>query len=148
MANRSRHRLASELTIGVGNVLLTHITLHRFQAKLLPMAVEAGFAGIHGLEPWSMALAAIKAECGDKLILMGNADVRTLCGSDIASVRQEVRRGITEGGPNGFMLSSCNSIFPGMHPAAVREFFRVQAELIEGRIQSIKSNASIRLSAV
>ena len=31
------------------------------------------------------------------------------------------------------MLSSCNSIFPGMHPAAVSEFFRYQAELIEGR---------------
>ena len=101
-------------------------------AKLLPMAIEAGFAGIHGLEPWSMALAAIKVEYGAKLVLMGNANVRALCAPDIAAVRQEVRRCIAQGGPNGFMLSSCNSIFPGMHPAAVREFFRIQAELIEG----------------
>jgi uroporphyrinogen-III decarboxylase len=46
-------------------------------------------------------------------------------------VRREVRRCTADGGPSGFMLSSCNSIFPGMNPAAVREFFRYQAEWIE-----------------
>lgn len=100
--------------------------------KLLPFAVEAGFAGIHGLEPWSMSLAAVKAAYANKLILIGNADVRLLCESDIEAVRREVRRCIAEGGPSGFMLSSCNSIFTGMNPTAVREFFRYQAELIGG----------------
>ena len=46
-------------------------------ARLLPMAVEAGFAGIHGLEPWSMSLAETKAAYAGKLVLLGNADVRT-----------------------------------------------------------------------
>jgi uroporphyrinogen decarboxylase len=100
-------------------------------SKLLPMAVEAGFTGIHGLEPWSMSLAETKVGYAEKLVLLGNADVRVLCDPDIQVVRQEVRRCIAEGGPSGFMLSSCNSIFSGMNPTAVREFFRYQAELIE-----------------
>jgi len=100
-------------------------------ARLLPMAVEAGFTGVHGLEPWSMSLAETKAEYAGKLVLLGNADVRTLCDPDLEAVRREVRRCTAEGGLSGFMLSSCNSIFPGMNPAAVREFFRYQAELIE-----------------
>jgi uroporphyrinogen-III decarboxylase len=98
--------------------------------KLLPMAVEAGFAGIHGLEPWSISLAGTKAAYAGKLVLLGNADVRVLCEPDLEAVRREVRRCTAEGGPDGFMLSSCNSIFPGMHPEAVREFFRYQAEWI------------------
>jgi len=97
--------------------------------KLLPMAVEAGFAGIHGLEPWSMSLAAVKAEYGEKLALLGNADVRLLCGSDLEPVRAEVRRCVEQGGSSGYLFSSCNSIFSGMNPSAVREFFRYQAEL-------------------
>jgi len=122
-------RIAAELPVPViwhsdGNI-----------APLLPMAVEAGFAGVHGLEPWSMSLAETKAEYGQELALLGSADVRTLCTPDIAAVRQEVRRCVVEGGANGgFMLSSCNSIFSGMNPAAVREFFRYQAELIEGQL--------------
>ena len=100
-------------------------------ARLLPMAVEAGFAGVHGLEPWSMSLAETKAKYAGSLVLLGNADVRTLCAPDLGAVRREVRRCTAEGGPSGFMLSSCNSIFAGMNPAAVREFFRYQAEWVE-----------------
>jgi uroporphyrinogen decarboxylase len=99
-------------------------------ATLLPMAVEAGFAGIHGLEPWSISLSAVKAEYGGTLALVGNADVRVLCDADLDAVRSEVRRCLEVGGPGGYMLSSCNSIFAGMNPIAVREFFRYQAELI------------------
>ena len=120
-------RIAAELPVPViwhsdGNI-----------AKLLPMAVEAGFTGVHGLEPWSMSLAETQGAYAGKLVLLGNADVRTLCAPDLEAVRAEVRRCIAEGGPSGFMLSSCNSIFAGMHPAAVREFFRYQAELYLSR---------------
>lgn len=99
-------------------------------SRLLPMAVEAGFAGIHGLEPWSMSLATVKATYGETLALLGNADVRLLCAPDLEAVRAEVRRCLMQGGNGGYLLSSCNSIFAGMHPAAVREFFRCQAEMI------------------
>ena len=98
--------------------------------RLLPMAVEAGFAGIHGLEPWSMSLQDVKAQYGDKVALIGNADVRLLCESGVKAVQNEIRRCLEQGGDSGYMFSSCNSIFSGMNPAAVREFFRYQAELI------------------
>jgi hypothetical protein len=88
-------------------------------SKLLPMAVEAGFTGIHGLEPWSISLKKVKAQYGSQLVLCGNADVRLLCESDLAAVQNEVRRCLQEGGSSGFMFSSCNSIFPGMNPDAV-----------------------------
>jgi len=99
--------------------------------KLLPMAVEAGFTGIHGLEPWSMSLANIREEYGNSLTLLGNADVRLLCSKDLEAVRAEVRRCRMEGGNGAYMLSTCNSIFPGMHPDTVREYFRYSGEIAE-----------------
>ncbi len=99
--------------------------------RLLPMAVEAGFAGIHGLEPWSVSLKTVKADFGERLVLIGNADVRLLSNSDLGAVRNEVTRCRDEGGLGGFMFSSCNSIFPGLNPLAVREFFRCQSELLD-----------------
>jgi uroporphyrinogen decarboxylase len=100
--------------------------------KLLPMAVEAGFAGVHGLEPWSLSLRAVKAEYAGRLALIGNADSRLLCSSDVAAVKADIRRCLEEGGTGGYLFSSCNSIFPGMNAAAVRAFFAYQEEYIAG----------------
>jgi len=102
---------------------------------LLPMAIEAGFVGVHGLDPIAgMDLAAIKDGFGEELVLVGNADVRVLCGADLEAVRREVDRCAAEGGAGGgYMMASCNSIFEGMNPEAVAEFFRYEAEVISGR---------------
>jgi len=89
--------------------------------KLLPYAVKAGFIGVHGLEPPAgNRLDIINAEYGDRLILVGNLDVNILCENDLEAVGAEVRRCIEQGGRSGYMLSTSNSIFPGMNPAAVR----------------------------
>jgi uroporphyrinogen decarboxylase len=95
---------------------------------LLPMAIEAGFAGIHGLEPGAgMDLSKIKREFGRDLVLIGNVDVRILCDSDLDAVRREVDRCIEQGAPGGgFMVASCNSIFDGMNPNTVAEMFRYE----------------------
>ena len=77
-----------------------------------------------------MSLQDVKAQYGDKVALIGNADVRLLCESGVKAVQNEIRRCLEQGGDSGYMFSSCNSIFSGMNPAAVREFFRYQAELI------------------
>ncbi len=100
--------------------------------SLLPMAVEAGFVGVHGLEPAAgMNLAAIKREFGRDLALIGNIDVNVLCGSDMDAIRAEVERCMRQGAPGGgYMLATCNSIFQGMNPAAVAEVFRIEEELI------------------
>jgi uroporphyrinogen decarboxylase len=98
---------------------------------LLPMAVEAGFAGLHGLEPAAgMDLACIKREFGHDLVLIGNVDVRVLCGSDLDLVRAEVDRCLAQGAPGGgYMIASCNSIFEGLNPIAVAEMFRYEGQV-------------------
>ena len=93
--------------------------------KLLPLAVEAGFAGLHGLEPPAgNDLADIKKQYGEQLILIGNLDVNLLCKNDPEAVREDIRRCLKQGGKSGYMLSSSNSIFPGMNINAVQEYFR------------------------
>lgn len=98
--------------------------------SLLPMAVEAGFAGIHGLDPLAgMDLTQIKRDFPD-LVLIGNVDVRVLCAADLQAVRDEVDRCIAQGAPGGgYMLATCNSIFEGMNPRAVTELFRYEEQV-------------------
>jgi len=99
--------------------------------SLLPMAIEAGFVGFHGLEPAAgIELKPIKQVFGRDLLLIGNIDVRVLCDTDLDAVRNEVDRCLAQGSPNGgYMLATCNSIFAGMNPIAVAEMFRYEAEL-------------------
>lgn len=98
---------------------------------LLNGAVEAGFAGVHALEPAAgVDLGQVKRDYGDKLVLMGNVDVgMVLCRDDLQGVRKEVDRCMAqakEGG--GYMLSDSNSIHSGCSAAAVYEMFRYGKE--------------------
>jgi uroporphyrinogen decarboxylase len=99
--------------------------------RLLPFAVEAGFAGFHGLEPAAgMDLRRIKEEYGADLVLIGNIDIRVLFEPDLEAVRAEVDRCLEQGAPGGgYMLATCNSIFEGMNPLAVTEMFRYEREV-------------------
>jgi uroporphyrinogen decarboxylase len=99
--------------------------------RLLPFAVEAGFAGVHGLEPAAgMDLSWVKQEYATELVLIGNVDVRVLCDSDLKAVRAEVDRCLEQGAAGGgYMIATCNSIFEGMNPLAVREMFRYEGEV-------------------
>jgi uroporphyrinogen decarboxylase len=101
-------------------------------AQLLPMAVEAGFAGVHGLDPTAgMDLAATGEACGDALILVGNLDVRVLCNEDLAPVHAEVDRCLDQGtSSSGYMFATCNSIFSGMKPRVVKRMFEYAEERI------------------
>jgi uroporphyrinogen decarboxylase len=100
-------------------------------AKLLPMAIEAGFVGIHGLDPCAgMDLGRIKKDYGQDLVLVGNVDIRVLFGTDLRIVRDEIDRCISEGAAGGgYMIASCNSICEGMNPVAVQEMFRYVREV-------------------
>jgi uroporphyrinogen decarboxylase len=106
--------------------------------SLLPMAVEAGFAGVHGLEPATgIDLAEVKREYGRDLTLVGNLDITALAGDDLDAVRREVDRCMAQGAPGGgYMFASCNSIFEGLNGRMVREMFRYAAELLgkQGRV--------------
>jgi uroporphyrinogen decarboxylase len=115
---------------------------------LLPMAIEAGFVGIHGLDPMAgMDLARIKREYGRDLTLVGNVDIRVLFGDDLSAVRDEVDRCIAEGAGNGgYMIASCNSICAGMRAAAVAELFRYEA--VAGVTGRARQNNGGRMLAV
>jgi uroporphyrinogen decarboxylase len=77
-----------------------------------------------------MDLAKIKREYGQELVLIGNVDVRLLCGTDLEAVRKEVDRCIEQGAPGGgYMIASCNSIFEDMNPDSVAEMFRYEGEV-------------------
>jgi uroporphyrinogen decarboxylase len=97
---------------------------------LLPMAIEAGFVGVHGLEPAAgIDLAEVKREYGRDLVLVGNLDVTVLAGRDLAAVRREVDRCMAQGATGGgYMFASCNSIFEGLDLRAVQEMFRYACE--------------------
>ena len=99
--------------------------------SLLPMAIEAGFVGVHSLEPAAgLDLGQLKREFGDDLVLVGNVDPTPLCGSNLDTVREEVRRCMEQGAPGGgYMFGTCSSIFEGMNLDAVVEMFRYAGEI-------------------
>jgi uroporphyrinogen decarboxylase len=98
---------------------------------LLPMAVEAGFVGMHSLEPDAgVDLEQVKRDFGERLVLVGNVEARVLCDSDLDAVRAEVRRCMSQGAPGGgYMFSTCSSVFDGMNLDAVKEMYRYAAEI-------------------
>jgi uroporphyrinogen decarboxylase len=94
---------------------------------LIPMIVEAGFAGIHSLEPnANINLAQIKKLYGKKLILAGNLDVtNVLTQTDFELVHKDVKRCIEQGSPGGgYIFSSSNSLFKGMEIESILEAYR------------------------
>jgi hypothetical protein len=90
----------------------------------IPMAVEAGIKGIHGMEPGAgMNMGEIKKEFGKDLVLMGNADGnQILCQSDLNLVREEVDRCMRDGMEGGgFILSIAGSAHEGVAAEALCE---------------------------
>ncbi len=101
---------------------------------LLPMIIEAGFAGVHSLESKAnINLAEIKSQYGDELVLIGNLDTtEILCQSDLDLVRKDVERCIKQGAPGGgYLFSSSNSLFEGHNIKAILEAYRYAKEIGE-----------------
>ncbi|MHA1994700.1 MAG: uroporphyrinogen decarboxylase family protein [Candidatus Hodarchaeales archaeon] len=99
---------------------------------LLPLIVEAGFSGVHSLEPKAgINLGNIKRRFGKKLVLAGNVDTTyILCQDNLALVREEVDRTIQQGAPGGgFLFSSSNSLYPGHSIHAIKEMYRYAREV-------------------
>ena len=98
---------------------------------LLPMAIEAGFMGFHGLDAAAdMDLKRLKQKFGPHLTMIGNVDIRVLYAADLAAVRSEIDRCLAQGAPGGgYMLATCSSITPDMNPMAVAELFRYAGQV-------------------
>jgi uroporphyrinogen decarboxylase len=99
---------------------------------ILPMIIEAGFTGVHSLEPNAdINLAEIKEKYGTKLVLAGNLDVTNILTQDnLDLVRKDVERCITQGAPGGgYLFSSSNSLFKSMSIDAILEAYRHAKEI-------------------
>ena len=93
--------------------------------------LEVGFDGIHPIQPQSMDLGEAKAALAGRAAVLGNIDCSFLLpfGSE-EEVRHAVRAAIQTAGPGGgYIISSSNSIHPGVKPEnyiamvrAAREF--------------------------
>ncbi len=97
----------------------------------LPLAVEAGIKGIHGIEPGAgMDLGEIKREFGADLVLLGNVDGnQIMCQKDLSLVRREVERCLREGmAGGGFILSLAGSAHDAVELEALLEMCRHNRE--------------------
>lgn len=86
---------------------------------LLDVLLETGYDGINPLEPQAgMAMAEVKAYCGDKICLLGNIDsVDLLPGGTREQVEQAVIQTIKDGAAGGgLIICSSNSLHPGVNP--------------------------------
>ncbi len=85
---------------------------------IIPALIEAGFDGIHPIQPQNMDIGKIKEKYGKQLCLLGNIDCAHLLVSGSESeVEQTVRETIETAAPGGgYIISSSNSIHPEVKP--------------------------------
>ncbi len=98
---------------------------------LLDLIVEAGFDGIHPIDPVAgMDLGEAKQKYGDKLCIMGNVD----CGNLLSwGSKEEVREAVKDcirkaGKGGGYICMSGNSIHGAVSPANYAEMIRAIKE--------------------
>ena len=87
--------------------------------SLIEGIIGAGVDGLHAIEPGAgMDIAQLKRDYGDRLTLLGNVDCAgVLVHGPEAAVRAQTQSVIQAAGPGGgFVLSSSNSIHPGVKP--------------------------------
>ncbi len=85
---------------------------------LVPLLIEAGFDGIHPIQPQCMEIGGIKREFGSKVCILGNIDCSfLLVFGTPEEVRESVKETIARAAPGGgYIISSSNSIHPGCRP--------------------------------
>lgn len=86
---------------------------------LLDGMIAAGVDGFQAIEPRAgMDIAQLKRDYGDRLTLIGNVDCSTvLVNGPIEAVKEQTRSVIETAAPGGgFLLSTSNSVHPGVKP--------------------------------
>lgn len=87
--------------------------------SLLDDMVEAGVDAFQAIEPRAgMDICQLKASYGDRLTLIGNVDCSTaLVDGPVEAVKEQTRKVIRCAAPGGgFILSTSNSVHPGVKP--------------------------------
>ncbi len=127
------HREICEMVHKRGKKIIKHSD--GLLTPIIPNLIGAGFDGIHPIQPQCMDIGETKREFGDRLCILGNIDCSFLL---VFGSEDEVRRNVKDtieaaawGG--GYIISSSNSIHPGVKPEnyiamvrAAREFGRYE----------------------
>ncbi len=86
---------------------------------LIDGMIEAGVDGFHAIEPGAgMDIAQLKRAYSDRLTLIGNVDcAKVLVDGPVEAVRAQTEQIIRAAAPGGgFLLSTSNSVHPGVKP--------------------------------
>jgi len=83
---------------------------------ILDQLVSTGLDGYQSIDPQGhMDIAQVKAQYGDRLVLMGNVQAALLQEADEPLIRESVRYCMTHGKPRGrYIFSTSNCLFAGM----------------------------------
>jgi len=104
---------------------------------VLPHIFEAGFDGLQCIEPAAgMDLAAVQAQYGKRLCLMGNIDPALVCGldpsgqaaSDPDGLQRAVSRVTALGSHGGVIFGTCSGLHAGMWPERVHQMYQLAAQ--------------------
>jgi hypothetical protein len=76
---------------------------------LIPMLIELGFTGVHGVEAQANDLGDIKRRFGERITLIGNMDVVALAHSSVEQVREMTRAMLRVGAAGGRYVAACNT---------------------------------------
>ena len=106
--------LTCERTRGTVELLREAGILYTFHSDgkvddLLPMLIELGFAGVHGIEAQANDLADIKRRFGRDITLIGNMDVVFMSEATAPQVREATQRMLETGCPGGRYVAACNT---------------------------------------
>lgn len=110
------HREITDLVHKRGKLIVKHSDGNMW--PILEMVAEAGFDGFHPVQPQCMDIADVKRRFGDRLCILGNIDCMHLLpfGTE-EEVAASVRETIAAAAPGGgYIISSSNSIHPGVKP--------------------------------
>jgi len=97
-----------------------------FVDPLIEMALNAGIAGMHALEPLAgNDMGRIKKNYGDRMMIIGNVDcVEVLTTTNLELVRGDVDRCMAQAKKGGgYMLDSSNSLHVACTVEAVKEMY-------------------------
>ena len=110
------HQQVAEYVHRRGKLIVKHSDGNMW--PIMDGIADAGFDGFHPVQPQCMDIGEVKEKYGDRLCILGNIDCTYLLpfGSEeeVAEAVKETIRVAAPGG--GYVISSSNSIHPGVKP--------------------------------
>lgn len=110
------HREIAEAVHKAGGLIAKHSDGNLW--PILDDLIEAGFDGVHPIQPQCMDIGDVKRHCAGRVAVLGNIDcIGVLVSGTPEEVEESVKETIKVAAPGGgYILSSSNSIHPDVKP--------------------------------